>query len=48
MAVQEPTQVIAAVERTGVGRPLTLTVNRKGSILKVQVVPGEMGPVRPR
>jgi S1-C subfamily serine protease len=47
-AVQEPTQVISIVERTGVGRPLRLTVNRNGSLLKIQVVPGEMGPVRPR
>jgi S1-C subfamily serine protease len=47
-AVQEPTQVIAAVERAGVGRPLSLTINRNGSVLKVEVVPGEMGPTRPR
>jgi S1-C subfamily serine protease len=47
-AVQEPTQVIAAVERAGVGRPLSLTLNRNGSVLKVDVVPGEMGPTRPR
>ena len=47
-AVQEPTQVIAAVERAGVGRPLSLTINRNGTVLKVEVVPGEMGPARPR
>jgi S1-C subfamily serine protease len=47
-AVREPTEVITAVERNGVGRPLTFTVNRNGSVLKVDVVPGEMGPVRPR
>jgi S1-C subfamily serine protease len=46
--VREPTEVITAVERNGVGRPLTFTVNRNGSVLKVDVVPGEMGPVRPR
>jgi S1-C subfamily serine protease len=46
--VREPTEVITAVERNGVGRPLTFTVNRNGSVLKVDVVPGEMGPGRPR
>jgi S1-C subfamily serine protease len=47
-AVKEPSEVITAVERTGVGRPLAFTVNRNGSVLKVEVIPGEMGPVGPR
>jgi S1-C subfamily serine protease len=46
--VKNPAQVISAVESTGVGRPLSLTVQRNGSTLKLDVVPGEMGRSMPR
>jgi S1-C subfamily serine protease len=46
--VKDPAQVISAVESTGVGRPLSLTVQRNGSTLKLDVVPGEMGRSMPR
>jgi S1-C subfamily serine protease len=42
--VEDPAAVVAAVEAAGVGRPLSLTVNRNGSELSLNVVPGEMGP----
>ena len=38
-----PSQLIAAVERGGVGRPLVLTINRGGQVQQVEVVPAEMG-----
>lgn len=44
--VREPAQIVAAVERTGVGRPLSLTVNRNGNVIRIDVVPGEMAQLR--
>ena len=41
--VQSPSQLVAAVERAGVGRPLNLTVNRGGSELQVSVTPSQLG-----
>ena len=41
--VTGPSQLIAAVERGGVGRPLVLTINRSGQVQQVEVVPAEMG-----
>ena len=46
--VRTPQQVIAAVEAQGVGQPLQLTVSRQGSRLNLQVVPGDLVPVRSR
>jgi S1-C subfamily serine protease len=43
--IQNASQLVAAVERTGVGRPLVLTVNRGGSVLQLQVVPLDLGRV---
>jgi S1-C subfamily serine protease len=43
-SVQGPAEVITAVEQTGVGMPLALTLIRNGEELQVRVVPGEMGP----
>ena len=44
-AIQSASQLVAAVERTGVGRPLVLTVNRGGAVLQLQVVPLDLGRV---
>ena len=41
--VTGPSQLIAAVERARVGRPLVLTINRSGQVLQVEVVPAELG-----
>jgi S1-C subfamily serine protease len=41
-AVRDPSQVIAAVERAGVGGTLTLTVNRQGTVVNLRLVPGDM------
>ena len=41
--VQSPSQLVAAVERAGVGRPLSLTVNRGGTELQVAVTPAQLG-----
>ena len=41
--VTGPSQLIAAVERGGVGRPLVLTINRSGQVQQVEVVPAELG-----
>ncbi len=41
--VQSPSGLVAMVERTGVGRPLTLTVNRGGAELQVSVTPAQLG-----
>ena len=41
--VFEPSQLIAAVERGGVGRPLQLTIKRSGQMMQVDVVPAELG-----
>jgi len=47
-AVRTPQQMIAAVEAHGIGRPLALTVNRQSSQITLQVVPGDLVPVRSR
>jgi S1-C subfamily serine protease len=44
--VQSPAQLVAAVEATGVGRTLELSVRRDGASLVVPVVPQEMGRSR--
>ncbi|MEB3308519.1 MAG: trypsin-like peptidase domain-containing protein [Cyanobacteriota bacterium] len=41
--VRDPGQLVSAVERTGVGRPLTLTVNRSGTRFDVDVTPAQLG-----
>jgi S1-C subfamily serine protease len=41
--IQGPAAMVAAVEKSGVGRPLALTVNRNGGLLTLNVIPGEMG-----
>ena len=41
--VLNPSQLVAAVERTGVGRPLSLTVNRGGTELQIAVTPSQLG-----
>jgi S1-C subfamily serine protease len=45
-AVKDPSQVITAVERAGVGGTLNLTVNRQGSTLNLRLVPGDMAQLR--
>ena len=46
--VRAPQQMIEAVEAHGIGRPLPLTVNRQGTQITLQVVPGDIAPVRRR
>jgi len=41
--VRTPSEVIAAVEASGVGRPLTLDLLRAGRPLQLKVLPGEWG-----
>jgi S1-C subfamily serine protease len=41
--VAQPSQLVAAVERSGVGKPLLLTVSRGGRVEQVEVVPAELG-----
>ena len=45
-AVKDPSQVITAVERAGVGGMLNLTVNRQGATLNLRLVPGDMAALR--
>ena len=45
-AVKDPSQVITAVERAGVGGTLNLTVNRQGATLNLRLVPGDMAALR--
>ncbi len=45
-AVKDPSQVITAVERAGVGGTLNLTVNRQGATLNLRLVPGDMAVLR--
>ncbi|WP_216903733.1 trypsin-like peptidase domain-containing protein [Synechococcus sp. CCY 9618] len=45
-AVQDPSQVITAVERAGVGGILNLTVNRRGSVVNLRLTPGDMALMR--
>ncbi|MFM7169913.1 MAG: trypsin-like peptidase domain-containing protein [Cyanobium sp.] len=40
--ITSPSDVVNAVERSGVGRPLRLTILRAGQSLQVPVTPGEM------
>ncbi|MFQ6538655.1 MULTISPECIES: trypsin-like peptidase domain-containing protein [Aphanothece] len=42
-SVVQPSQLVSAVERTGVGGSLTLSIQRQGQVLKVTVVPVQMG-----
>jgi S1-C subfamily serine protease len=44
--IQSASQLVAAVERAGVGNPLQLTVNRQGSVLQLQVIPADLGAQR--
>ncbi len=44
--VKDPSQVITAVERAGVGGTLNLTVNRQGATLNLRLVPGDMAVMR--
>ncbi len=44
--VKDPSQVIAAVERAGVGGTLTLTVNRRGAVVDLRLTPGDMALMR--
>jgi S1-C subfamily serine protease len=41
--VANASQLVAAVERAGVGRTLNLTVNRGGSELQIAVIPAQIG-----
>jgi S1-C subfamily serine protease len=41
--VRNPAQLVSAVERAAVGRPLLLTVRRAGGELAVAVTPGQLG-----
>jgi S1-C subfamily serine protease len=45
-AVRDPSQVIAAVERAGVGGSLNLTVNRRGAVMNIRLTPGDMALMR--
>ncbi|MGB5136209.1 MAG: trypsin-like peptidase domain-containing protein [Prochlorococcaceae cyanobacterium] len=38
----EPSQLVAAVERVGVGGRLSLSINRQGSLLNLDVVPAQL------
>jgi S1-C subfamily serine protease len=44
--MRTPSELVAAVERTGVGNPLPLTVSRSGSQLQLQVIPVDLGALR--
>jgi S1-C subfamily serine protease len=46
--VQGPLQVVAAVDRSGVGRPLQLKVIRSGTTVVLVVVPTELNQQPPR
>jgi S1-C subfamily serine protease len=41
--ISQPSEVVAAVERAGVGGNLTLSINRRGQLLNVTLVPIQMG-----
>ena len=45
-AVRDPSQVINAVERAGVGGTLNLTVNRQGAMVNLRLIPGDMALLR--
>jgi S1-C subfamily serine protease len=40
--VEGPVEVIGAVENSGVGNNLALTINRAGQVIQINVVPGEL------
>jgi len=42
-AIANPSQLVAAVERAGVGGSLPLSVNRAGRVLQITVVPAQLG-----
>jgi len=42
-AIANPPQLVAAVERAGVGGSLPLSVNRAGRVLQITVVPAQLG-----
>ncbi len=44
--VVEPSQLVAAVERAGVGGQLSLSINRKGEMLRLDVVPSQLATSR--
>lgn len=44
--VRGPVQVIGVVEKSGVGSSLPLTINRRGQILQLNVVTGDMNEMR--
>ncbi len=44
--VKDPSQVINAVERAGVGGTLNLTVNRQGAMVNLRLIPGDMALLR--
>jgi S1-C subfamily serine protease len=44
--VRDPSQVINAVERAGVGGTLNLTVNRQGAMVNLRLIPGDMALLR--
>jgi hypothetical protein len=45
-SVKDPSQVITAVERAGVGGTLSLTVNRRGTVVNIRLTPGDMAQMR--
>ena len=45
-SVKDPSQVINAVERAGVGGTLSLTVNRRGTVVSIRLTPGDMAQMR--
>ncbi|MEO1003054.1 MAG: trypsin-like peptidase domain-containing protein [Cyanobacteria bacterium J06638_7] len=42
----EPSQLVAAVEKAGVGGRLSLSINRQGEMLRLDVVPSQLGSGR--
>ncbi|MEB3266715.1 MAG: trypsin-like peptidase domain-containing protein [Cyanobacteriota bacterium] len=46
--IKGPADLVTAVEKTGVGRPLNLTLRRGGSTLTVQVTPADLARVSSR
>jgi S1-C subfamily serine protease len=41
--LQTPSQLVVAIERTGVGRPMLFTVRRNGDELQITVTPSQLG-----
>ncbi|MFN7228760.1 MAG: trypsin-like peptidase domain-containing protein [Synechococcaceae cyanobacterium] len=46
--VRNPSDLVAAVEKTGVGRPMGLTVLRNGSTVKLEVIPADLARISSR